>query len=122
MTSRVFKGELFSVTLTQEKAFPLHLIPCTDITVLWTVSPLGVIPTCALPTLICFGLHLVRNGAGDLKIREQRNPLGSLKVYRWAGKMSRATQKDLRGIRLKDHHIAFHFRDGDAGLFTEAPT
>lgn len=122
----VFKGELSSVTLTCEKAFPFHphshslfLVP--DITVLWTTSLLGVIPTCALPTLICFGLHLVGNGAGDLKIREQGDPLGSLKVHGRTGKMSCATQKDLGGIRLKDHHIAFHFRDGDTGLFTEAP-
>lgn len=89
---------------------------------LGTISLPGVILTCALPILILFGLHLVRNGASDLKIGEQGDPLRSFKVHSRASKMSSATQQDLGGIRLKDHHVALHFGDGDTGFFTEAPT
>lgn len=85
------------------------------------ISLPGVILTCSLPTLILFGLHLVRNGASDLKIWEQSNPLGSLEVHSWAGKVSSATQLDLGGIGLEDNHVALHFGDRDARLFTEAP-
>lgn len=119
-----FKDKLFSVTQTQENAFQ----PCScSINLVTDNHPSldrvtrRVVLTCALPTLICFGLHLVRNGAGDLKIREQGDSLRSLKVHSWAGKMSCATQKDLGGIGLKNHHIALHFRDGDTGFFTKAP-
>lgn len=63
----------------------------------------------------------MRNGASDLKIREQGDPLVGLKVHSRAGKMCCATQQDLGGIWLEDYHVALHLGDGYTRLFTEAP-
>lgn len=69
---------------------------------------------------LCSCVHSVRQGTDDPELREEGDTARTFKLRgRTCQVRTDPRQRDLRGIRLENHQVAFQLFEGQAALFIE---